>query len=436
MFRFKSHFLTFVLFIQSEAFTLQQQEQQRRSHGWSLLGDSSSRPSWFLRYGRDFVDEMSEERKSTLFEVLLRDLEIEGVPLLGCDAGEATTFQAAVWTTMAEMSEKDQGDKACLVLEEIPVDALRAFADDFAMLKTQRRVIDHLPEMERLSVSLVGKGVGPALVIESKERTDIEKANYAAVRGSPESYDELKATSAMKSFVNRVVVGLGACPYTSSADVAPSILLEGKVQSGPIAYRSARSADALDVLAAFWNCACEVLFSSDEQLSTTVLTLPPTGSLASAHARFSAVAELMSRSLFLYRGQEVLELFHTHPLYDRDLIYPVDKPAHGHLPPTGWLRPLLKHNGNTEQAQNLSDNALKIQNYQRRSPLQAVIIKRVSHLNAATTPESGMVDLDVGGRYEKASGIPTYARNIIRLSGIGENVLQTSLNAEIALAQS
>jgi len=123
---------------------------------------------------------MSATGDADVFQALLRDLQIEGVPLLACDADQVHTLCAALWTTLAEMSESDSEEKACLVMESIPLDALKAFIDDFAVLKGQPRLMDHLPELRRLSVSLVGKGVGPALVLESVARSEAEKAEKAA----------------------------------------------------------------------------------------------------------------------------------------------------------------------------------------------------------------------------------------------------------------
>ena len=74
------------------------------------------------------------------------------------------TLNAALWTTMAEISEQDDNNKVCLVLEKIPVSALLAFAEDFTVLKTQGRLMQYLPELERFSVSVLGKGTLTILV--------------------------------------------------------------------------------------------------------------------------------------------------------------------------------------------------------------------------------------------------------------------------------
>ena len=383
------------------------------------------------------VDDLSEERKASLFQFLLRDLQVEGVPLLGCDAEQAHTFQAALWTTMAELSEKDKSEKACLVLEEIPVDSLRMFVDDFAELKKQRQLIDYLPELKRFNCSLVGRGVGPAIIIETSERNDDDKAIYQPIKDSAIEMDEIRYTSAMKMFVDRVMVGLQSCPYTTSNSAAPSDLEKKGIHPGPLGYRLGRSSDVCDVLAGFWNCVCEILAVPEETMSASILSLPPIAN--EGHGRFAAISELISRSLFLYRGEDVLELLHLHPAYDRDAIHPPDRAAPGHLPPTSWLRAMLRQNGNSDQAEKLSDHELTLQNYQRRSPLHSVVIKRVTHLLAtkADSDNSGIVDLELGdGRTEQAGGIPTYTRNLLRLVSQGEVALDQALKSEIGVTRS
>ena len=198
----------------------------------------------------DPIAELSDERKANLFQSLLRDLQIEGVPLLGCDATAVHTMSAALWTTMAELSENDDESKVCLVMESIPVGALKAFEEDFTILKTQERLIAHLPELNRISVSLVGKGVGPAFIIETNERTEEEKKEKEL--RTQNTYEEEKCTLALKSFIDRVVVNEQACPYTKNIDIA-AVGLEAKgVTPGPVAYRYDGSSDACSVVGAFW----------------------------------------------------------------------------------------------------------------------------------------------------------------------------------------
>ncbi len=403
----------------------------------NLVGGGLS--PWKLAQSANPLDDMSEERKANLFQFLLRDLEVEGVPLLGCDADQPPTLQAALWTTMSELTQLDEEQKACLVLENIPVDALRVFVDDFVILKTQQRLMDQLPELTRFSISLVGKGVGPAILIEAAEWNQEEKQKYQNIRNYSPVPNELTWQAAMKTFVARMIAGKEVCPYTKDNTMAPFGLEQQGIQPGPIAYRLVGSPNVCDIMSTFWNCMCELLALPEDQLSSTILCLPPvpggTDTMTS-HNRFSVVAELISRNLCLYRGDDVLDVWHMHPYYDRDLVFPIDKPQHGHLPPTSWLRAMLRAMGRASEADTLTDEQLRLQNYQRRSPLPAVVIKRVSQLDAAGTPENAMVQLDLGdGRLEMASGLEVYSKNVIRMALEGEEALKAALISEIEVTK-
>lgn len=385
----------------------------------------------------DPLADLSEERKANLFQALLRDLEVEGCPVLGCDAEAVHTMSAALWTTMAELSENDEESKVCLVMESIPTAALNAFVEDFTVLKTQARLMAYLPELTRISVSLVGKGVGPAFVIEAAERTEEEKAEKAARDAVASKYDEVKCTAALASFIDRVVVGEQACPYTKSVDLAAVGLEARGVPPGPVAYRYDGSSDACAAVGVFWNCICELLSKPQEEISTTMLSLPAVGPGTDQEAlnRFAIVVELISRNLCLYRGDDVFGLVHFHPAYDRMEIHPVEKPAYGHLPPRAWLKPMMKMNGNEAEAASISDDDLALSDYQRKAPFTAINILRVNQLNAASGAKS-IVDLEVAeGVTEKASGITTYSRNAIRLAAVGKTDLEAGLQADIALSQ-
>ena len=335
---------------------------------------------------------------------------------------------------MAEVSENDDESKVCLVMEDIPLGALKAFVDDFTVLKTQARLMAYLPELARLSVSLVGKGCGPAFVIEGTERTGPEKKEVEA-RDALGNVTEEKATEALKSFIERVVVGEQACPYTKSVDIAAVGLEPRGVKPGPVGYRFGASSDACGTLGAFWNCVCELLSVPEEEISTVMLSVPNVGAGtdSEALARFAIVMELVSRNLCLFRGDDVFGLVHFHPGYDRMEIHPVDKPAYGHLPPRAWLRPMMKLNGNTEEADDLTDDDLALSDFQRKAPHTCINILRVNQLNAASGAKS-IVDLEVSdGVTEKASGITIYSRNAIRLAGVGKEKLEADLKADIAM---
>ena len=166
------------------------------------FGNPQSNTSPRLSSASDGLENMDDERRSAQFQTLLRDLQIEGVPLLGCDADQVSTLNAAIWTTMAELGDADNEQRACLVMEKIPTTALLAFAEDFTVLKTQDRLMDFLPELKRYSISVLGKGLGPALLIETEKRTVVEQL-MAENKSLQYTFDKDKTIGALKSFVNR-----------------------------------------------------------------------------------------------------------------------------------------------------------------------------------------------------------------------------------------
>ncbi|KAL3767536.1 hypothetical protein ACHAWU_000199 [Discostella pseudostelligera] len=380
--------------------------------------------------------DMSDERKSNLFQSLLRDLQIEGVPLLGCDANQVSTLNAAIWTTMAELSDNHEAQRVCLIMEAIPTSALLAFAEDFTVLKTQVRLMEYLPELKRFSISVLGKGLGPALLIETEERADDEeKSAVTSLKAMESAFDKDKTITALKSFIGRVVVGLEACPYTKSVDLSAVGLEQRGITPGPIGYRYSPTTDACMAMSMFWNCICEMMSTPEVNLSSIMLSLPGIGMGATreAHNRFAAVVELMGRYLCLFRGDGAFGLVHFHPAYDRSIIHPLAKPSYGHLPPMSWLRPILKMGGHGDKAEILTDDELALSNFQRRAPHTAINILRMTQVNAAAGSKS-IVDLDLGdGRTEKASGITLYTRNTLRMAEMGRDALQTAVDAEVAM---
>lgn len=358
--------------------------------------------------GDDPFDGWDDTRKANFFEMTLRDLQIEGVPLLGCDADQVHTLQAALWTTMAELVDQDEAGKACLILEQIPIPALQAFVDDFLILRNQFDQMKNLPELNRLTASLVGKGLGPAILLEATAKTE----ETPTPKFSQD--DEYKCSAAMKMFMNRVIIG--------DANDPASIGLGDEGSANPIIYRSSFSTNVCAALATFWNCICEMQLSSD---AGTICLMMPSIATAS-HDRFTAVAQLLSRSLCLYQGDAVFSLVHFHPEYDRSKIEPLDKPAFGHLPPLGWLRPMLKANGDFFD---LNDDALMSTNYQRRSPVTAVNIVRNSLL---ADPKIVTIELE-SGMMTQASGLEVYCPNALALADTEESVLKEAHQAEIAI---
>jgi len=287
--------------------------QHLSAHTKTIISKTTS-----LQLSDQPLDDLSDERKSNLFQSLLRDLQIEGVPLLGCDAKEVSTLNAAIWTTMAELGDSDDENKACLVLEDIPLSALLAFAEDFTVLKTQQRLMDYLPELQRFSISVLGKGF-PALIIETEARSEEDSDDAKVLKAVELTFDQDKIVAALKSFISRVVVGLEACPYTKNVDISAVGLEKQGVVPGPVGYRYSPTTDACQAMSVFWNCICEMMSEQETNLSSIMLSLPGIGMGSSdeAHKRFAAVVELVGRYLCLFRGDASFGLVHFHPVYDR-----------------------------------------------------------------------------------------------------------------------
>lgn len=260
--------------------------------------------------------------------------------------------------------------------------------------------------------------------------------------------DEEAVTSALRHFVGRIVVGEAACPYIKSVDVGATGLEAKGVTAAPVGYRYSAATDCISALASFWTSVCELQSTPEQDLSTIILALPGiAGGLSKAsHDRFCAVVEIVSRSLCLFRGDDVFGLVHFHPAYDRNLVNlasqidaaadpNIQKPAYGHLPPRTMLRPMFKHLGNPI-GDTLTDEQLDLSDYQRRSPVTAINILRASQIDAATGAKS-IVDLDMGdGNLQKASGLNTYIRNAVKLAEIGEDALRDALHEEIGMCKS
>lgn len=61
---------------------------------------SGRQPITPLRLSNDNPAEWDDERRSNTFQALLRDLQIEGVPLLGCDANQVHTLNAGKYSSI------------------------------------------------------------------------------------------------------------------------------------------------------------------------------------------------------------------------------------------------------------------------------------------------------------------------------------------------
>jgi hypothetical protein len=296
----------------TEAFTTVAVTSQKKSN--FLAAKESSNEN------KNPVDELSEKRKANLFQFLLRDLEIEGVPLLEVDVDQAHTFQAATYTIMAQLSQQDEEGKACLILQDMPIECLTNFVEDFESMKSD----DLFSELQRFNVSLVGRGVGPAIVLESSERSDDQVKTYDSLQASFPIPEEDECTATMKSFVT-----------------SKSIIRETDDNDDSLtAYRVAGGTDLCDTLSVFWTCICELL--SQPKQHATVMSLPPI-----TVQQFSKVANVIGNSFFTYRGQDIFELLYLVP---------------------------SKSNNNSDRT---NDLLLTLENCESGSPYPGIVIRRL-----------------------------------------------------------
>lgn len=346
------------------------------------------------------IDQLSDERKANLFQYLLRDLQVEGVPLLAVDADQLDILQAAMWTTLAELCDQPTADKACLVLEDMDVADLQTFVRDFANIKAEERLISVLPELTRISLSLVGRGVGPAILI------DVAEVKAEDMLTDETDTPEPQLIAAVKAFSDRLVQKTDTHPY--------------KEDGTPTLFKLCRRSDVPHVLSSFWNSICEIRLTSEETLGTSILMLPG----ITNHERFAALSELVGRSLCLFQGDEVCHLSHYFPDYDREKVYPADEPAFGHIPPLGWLNSMIQTNEDDDSQ--LSDVDIALSNYQRRSPVTSIAIKRVSLMDLGSNPITDLT-LETG---ETVPVSDRYAENAKLLAAEGEAALEEALASE------
>jgi hypothetical protein len=84
-----------------------------------------------------------------------------------------------------------------------------------------------LPQLNHFKISLLGKGVGPAIMIDAAERSKEDNSEYTALKEFSPVPDQLKWTVAMKTF-------LAVCPYPSNSIVVPLGLEDKGVQPGVV----------------------------------------------------------------------------------------------------------------------------------------------------------------------------------------------------------
>ena len=212
----------------------------------------------------------------------------------------------------------------------------------------------------------------------------------------------------------------GVCPFTASADLAGTSLGAARVPPGAVlwpvcAARGCGAAATVAVVAAFWRATCELLSSAPEEASSTLLAA--THYATEDHGAFLNAADVMVRNLKLVQGDDAVALVFFHPLYDRDDAAIVqDRPSHGHLPPSDWLRGYLRLTHSEAEVDSVSDEQLRNANYQRRAPTFLINLLRADQVAAAEAVVPSSVIEPSPGRRVRVTGARVYATNTWRLA--------------------
>ena len=226
------------------------------------------------------------------------------------------------------------------------------------------------------------------------------------------------APDCMRTWVQDVIVDSKVCPFTRNRDLAATGLEAAGINSGPVGYPvcavSGSDGPALArVMCAFWGSSIALLSKHPEAESTQLLCVP--GFAVDDHDAFAKMCAAVVANLKFVQADYELSLVFFHPQYRRDLIEPVDKPAHGHLPPQPWVRAYaaVLH---PMDADSLSDAELQRANAQRTSPFTMINILRADQVEAAEKLVPWEVIEPSGGRRLRVSGAKVYAANIWRFA--------------------
>ncbi|CAM9226281.1 unnamed protein product [Phaeothamnion confervicola] len=185
------------------------------------------------------------------------------------------------------------------------------------------------------------------------------------------------AVERLRGWVERIVVGLHMCPFTHSADLAGTGLEKKGVPPGPVGYPVSLAVSASGLLRDFWVETIGLLQTHPAQLSTLLLSAPVVA--PDDFKRWTSMTEALTRSLRLFRVDDVIKCITFHPNYQRSAVEPRDGPAHMHLPPTSWMPKMmpsmLKNFGGGANGGD-KDFDYAVSDFQRRTPHPVINVLR------------------------------------------------------------
>jgi hypothetical protein len=370
----------------------------------------------------DPVGKLSIGRRQELFQFLLRDLQVEGVPLLSVDisANNLLALQAAIWTTFVELREiqvsspdyilnstatESNTRKVCLVLEDFPISVLQSFARTFKQIQEEFKQHDTLSDLAKLKISLVGKGVGPGLILEiinnPEEAARDDQGKEAQLINLQLVADKCKeATNAFMDRIGNIIL----CDHSMENEEHDTH------------YRFSPGNDLTQILSLFWNCACELTLyqNSNKDVHSLLMIHNPWNRLP--FQQFVSLTQILSRWFHWVENNgeqnslpNAITLTYFHPQYQRlEITHSLsdnnaDHTSIGHL--------------SSSDLSNTDFNEIAL--YQRRSPVPVVAL---TSRKLSTAANQGKVD--------------GHTRVMQTLKGIGLPSLHKCLNDEISIVNS
>jgi hypothetical protein len=308
--------------------------------------------------------------------------------ILEANVDNALTFTIAFWAEVARAMEDEAPRDALLMCPNIPEDAVAMQSD--AYMAAAKELEDVLPDLLSVRTSIEAPTFGPLKGINGIRITRIGKSYPPGDSAQADC-----AVAALKEWVDDVVAGMKVCPYTSSADLS-AVSLESKgVQPGGVTYPASLGTCSAAVIRDLWFATADMLNAPATEVATVVMSAPHFASGPGSFKVWVAWTELLCSSLRMFAIDNLIKLIVFHPEYSRDMVEPIDSPAHCHLPPLTWMPPMMRTFYASSMAEDGQDDKFPyhVSDFQRRAPCPAVNILRGERLSTFPLPTAPVASL-------------------------------------------
>mmetsp|Transcript_28502 Transcript_28502/g.91993 ORF Transcript_28502/g.91993 Transcript_28502/m.91993 type:complete len:430 (-) Transcript_28502:91-1380(-) len=323
---------------------------------------------------------------------------------------EVVAIAAACWNEASRRLERGEG-VSVLSFPEAEGEILRKVAETM-MLLTEGK-LEGLSTRDRVDwkVQALKKGETWLLVIDCKSPRVSSDASLLELAASS------LAVLRCQRWVERVIIGMRVCPFTQSVSVAATGLSKVGIAPGPIGYPVCHADHVVHVLSALWNTISDMLSKDPTELSTVLLLTPCFSQ--DDFPRYAAASRVISNALLSLKAEKNISLVFFHPFYEREAVFPVNDPTHGHLPPENMLRSMLLNFYEIEDVMNFEDN-LHQNDFSRRSPMPMINLLRTEQVELAE---------------QLTSGAKVYCANAKRMAQADRTALLRGLASDMAAPQ-